>query len=174
MKNIRMNNLAIAALGLFLLSFSCRDIQKTEAIIHQENLIIKSLTSQSFVPGMESNLRKTMRYECEMSGDFNLQISLTNLIVDSVKVPMASIYVDGQNQNRYPIIRQGRRDSIKIMANRLIFNRNSQNQMIPEVILEGHDYEVPEGEALMEYSIGEEIFTMPLGPISIKETVYNP
>lgn len=65
--------------------------QKTEVA----KLEVKSFEAQDIFPGVYSNLKKTRTYILKASGEFSTSAVVAFLVVDSIKIPVRFVSVDG-------------------------------------------------------------------------------
>jgi len=138
------------------------------------HLQVQSLYQQDSYPGIESNLRYTRTYRAVVSAQIDEEISLVSLLVDSIKIPIESLKVDGdivKNEN-YTMV--GEFDKIEFQASRYFYNRDSRVQMLQEQKYSLSGQIIEEGNAVLEYNHFGTLKYFPLGALESKDPVFHP
>jgi hypothetical protein len=166
----------LVPLGFFFLSSSCNENVQAELLksSYLKNSSLNEFSSQTHVPGMESNIRKTIKYTVDLNTEVEKIVSFKSLLVDSVKIPFSGIIVDGENRGRNFNIRPGSYESIQLICNRLIYIPDHPNKIIEEIYLEPNVMNIKENEGYLLYQVEENFDTMFLGKFTDKEAVIHP
>lgn len=151
---------------------------KTETISSSE-LEIVEFTSQYVVPGIESNLRGTKKYQITINTNFKDSTQINSLLVDSIVIPINYLQVNGKyKKSSTKLI--GEYKGIVILVSRNIYSSlESHQENVPKQInyeLSGHKIKPSEGALVYTtYKIDAASKTIfPLGPLTKKENLYRP
>lgn len=173
--NFSILSLALAlTLALALLSScsSSKNGKSSEAEIVTAE--VKALTSQDSYPGVESNLKYTRNYHVEFSADIKEEINFTNLLVDSVKLPVYSLTVDGDVVRNEDYSMMGNFLSIAIQSPRHFYQSNPRITMVEEQVYALSGQVIPEGKAILEYDHLGSLKYIELGGITKLKSEYHP
>ena len=172
--NFRLPSFTLAlplALALLSACSSSKNGNGDETIVTAE---VKTLTSQDSYPGVESNLKYTRNYRVEFSADIKEEINFTNLLVDSVKLPVYSLTVDGDVVRNEDYSMMGNFLSIAIQSPRHFYQSNPRITMVEEQVYALSGQVIPEGKAILEYDHFGTLKYIELGDITKLKSEYHP
>lgn len=162
-------------LVLVLFLFSCgnnKDAAKSEHMSLEVN--VSSFYAQDSFPGVESNLRNTRVYKCDFTVHAHEPFEIVELLVDSVKLPVPSLNVDGQIMKNDHVKIVGDSVHVIFQASRMFFNAEAQNQIFEVEEYENSGMQLPELQAFLNILIDGQIQRVDLGKFEKKASVFHP
>ncbi len=137
------------------------------------DVVVKTMTSQDSYPGIESNLRFTRSYNTSFSAKVEEEISFNAILVDSVRLPIQSIRLEGDVVKNEGYTLLGDFTLIEIQTSRQFYNPDARFTMIEETDYELSGQVVGENQALLEYEHFGTMRYVSLGTIEKAESQYH-
>ncbi len=173
-----MKYLVIIQAIIILCSCNSSKQTSTDIVEVQEpklELEIELLTQQDSYPGVHSNLRMVRNFKLELGGGITEKIVFTNLLIDSVKVPLASMKIGDEEWGKLGRVLEGNYTSIQFTASRNYYDNSATTEFIMDpIIYELSGLELEKGIAKIEYLYSGEAFQYNLGAITKLDSQYHP
>ena len=134
-------------------------------------LKVKKATIQKSMPGAHSNLRSTDIYKIEISGDMPLPTKFDSLLVDDVRLPIASIKVDTMRTTT-TLNASGEVDKLVLTAQRHFYNEEGP-QVVEEVEYEKSGLSLDNSGVLM-YRSGGQHYRLEIDKFEKLDRINNP
>lgn len=135
-------------------------------------LEVSGFSQESVVPGVYSNLRKVRNYKWQLSGQFEKDMKVIGLQVDSVLIPVRSIKLNDQSIDHTTIAEADYGD-YEFRASRKFYNAEAPKR-VEEVEYEKMEPILPNTEGILWLSFKDQKIPVKLGDAEVKETVIAP
>lgn len=124
-------------------------------------------------PGVESSLRFTRNYKASLSGYANDSIVAVNILVDSVRVPISGLSINGERL-KGELVLFGEYESVEFYAGRSFYTTSNRGPQTTPVVFEANDSPLPDGHIAIEFSGDGRLFSIPLGEATVLDPMFAP
>ena len=135
-------------------------------------LEVSGFSQESFVPGVYSNLRKVRNYKWYLVGQFEKDMEVIGLQVDSTLLPVRSIKKDDVKVSNTSIM-EADFGSYEFNATRNFYNRDAEKR-VEEVVYEKMTPALEGTAGALWLSHNGKRITSELGEAEVKETIIAP
>lgn len=135
---------------------------------------VKVKTIKDAFPGAQSNLRFTRSYRVELAATVEEGTEIKSLLVDSIRIPISSISLDGDILNNTAFQLNGRFESILISARQYFYDSDFEPDILEEIEYELSGQSVPEKEAWIELDCMGTTSYFKLGLLEKLKSDYHP
>lgn len=139
--------------------------------------LAKELTQRYIVPGVQSNLKSTCSYSVVLSGVLPDGCEITNVLVDSILIPILHLEIEGKRMKNTGLVLTGNYQDIGVYVARYIYHKSfptDRRNKLEEVEYKLSGIVVPEGEMKLEIIRKGEEMVIDLGKITTLEKLYRP
>ncbi len=131
-----------------------------------------SITSQTTMAGVHSNLKGIRKYEVELSVKTSEELIFTRIFVDTVAIDIKGVMSEGDRIPENKLTKSS--DRVNLTAFRHIYDMAEDAPKVHKII----EYE-PSGltlikSAVVEYYVKDRLYFLDIPEITIKQSVYAP
>jgi hypothetical protein len=139
------------------------------------DITVEKLTQQDSYPGVESNLIRSTNYHASFSGTLNGEIAFVNFLVDSIRLPIGSLRIDGDAVKKEAYSMQGTYDKVELFSGRNIYSEiPTGGPTHPVAKYELSGLNLDQGVVMVEYTCYGQTYQHLLGTATKLESLYHP
>lgn len=161
-------------IAIVALAFACSSSSGTSSTSLDIKFQPTSASWQDTYPGVESSLRFTRSYKVALQGYANDSILPMFILVDSVKIPIIGLTLNGKRYRGTGPKLLGEYESIEFYASRQFHTSNNGGPQFDPVVYDLSDSLLPDQHLAVEFKGGGRSFSIPAGEATVLETMYAP
>ena len=150
---------------------STKNTSKDEQSAPEVNTI--ELTQQDVFPGVYSNLKKSRTYNAVVSANFPEPVELKAILVDSVRLPIKLLSLNGEDQRQPYSGITGTFETCRMVTNRN-FYQDTAPKMLEEILPDLSGRVLKDGQVLLEIGRPNGDIYIDLGTLTTKDAMHAP